>query len=82
VVGYAGADNAADLNAWLHAVHAGTGFSFADVDTDGNGQADAVAVSGGSLGANTVVLNDWTVAALVGQGFLTTDLHVKGGWLV
>jgi VCBS repeat-containing protein len=82
VVGYAGADNAADLNAWLHAVHAGTGFSFADVDTDGNGQADAVAVSGGSLGANTVVLNDWTVATLVGQGFLTTDHHVKGDWLL
>jgi hypothetical protein len=82
VVGYAGGDKAADLNAWLKGAHTGAGFSFADVDTDGNGSVDAVAITGGSLGGNTVVLNDWTVATLVGQGFLTTDHHVKGDWLV
>ena len=82
VVGYGGNGSAADLNAWLKGAHTGAGFSFADIDTDGNGQADSVAVSGGSLGGNMVVLNDWAVATLVGQGFLTADQHVKGDWLV
>jgi VCBS repeat-containing protein len=82
VVGYAGDGSAADLNAWLGGTHEGTGFSFADVDTDGNGKADAVAITGGSLGANTVVLGALSVATLVGQGFLTADHHVQGGWLV
>jgi VCBS repeat-containing protein len=82
VVGYAGNGSAADLNAWLKGAHAGTGFAFADVDLDGNGQADGVAITGGSLGANSVVLGDLTVATLVGQGYLTADLHVKGDWLV
>jgi VCBS repeat-containing protein len=82
VVGYAGDGSAADLNAWLGGQHAGTGFSFADVDTDGNGKADAVAITGGSLGANTVVLGALSLATLVGQGFLTADYHVRGDWLV
>jgi VCBS repeat-containing protein len=82
VVGYAGNGSAADLNGWLKGAHTGTGFSFADVDTDGNGQADAVAITGGSLGANTVVLGDVNIATLVGQGFLTADHQVHGGWLV
>jgi hypothetical protein len=41
-----------------------------------------VAITGGSLGANSVVLADLTIATLVGQGYLTADLHVKGDWLV
>jgi hypothetical protein len=82
VAGYAGNGSEADLTAWLNASHAGSDFAFADIDLDGNGQADAVAITGGSLGANSVVLGDWTVAALVGQGYLSADLHVKGGWLV
>jgi VCBS repeat-containing protein len=82
VVGYAGNGSVADLNAWLKGAHAGAGFSFADIDQDGNGQADAVAITGGSLGANSVVLADLTIATLVGQGYLTADLHVKGDWLV
>jgi VCBS repeat-containing protein len=82
VVGYAGNGSAADLNAWLKGAHAGAGFAFADVDLDGNGQADGVAITGGSLGANSVVLGDLTIATLVGQGYLTADLHVKGDWLV
>jgi VCBS repeat-containing protein len=82
VVGYAGNGSAADLNGWLNGAHAGTGFSFADVDTDGNGKADAVAITGGSLGANTVVLATLSIATLVGQGFLTADHHVRGDWLV
>jgi VCBS repeat-containing protein len=82
VAGYAGNGSEADLAAWLNAAHAGSDFAFADIDLDGNGQADAVAITGGSLGANSVVLGDWTVAALVGQGYLSADLHVKGGWLV
>lgn len=81
VAGYAGSGSEADLSAWLNASHAGSDFAFADIDRDGNGQADAVAITG-SLGANSVVLGDWTVAALVGQGYLSADLHVKGGWLV
>lgn len=82
VMGYGGSGNAADLNAWLKDVHGASGFAFADVDTDGNGQADAVAISNASLGSNTVVLEGWSVATLVGQGFLTADHHVKGDWLV
>jgi VCBS repeat-containing protein len=81
VAGYAGNGSEADLNAWLAASHAAGDFAFADIDRDGNGLADAVAISGGSLGANSVVLNDWTVATLVGQGYLDAALHVKGGWL-
>jgi VCBS repeat-containing protein len=81
-VGYAGNGSAADLNAWLKGAHNGADFSFADIDTDGNGQADSVAITGGSLGGNTVVLSDLSVATLVGQGFLTADHHVKGDWLV
>ena len=80
-VGYGGTGNAADVATWLQGAHAGAGFAFADVDTDGNGQSDAVAVTGGSLGLETVVLGDWTVAALVGQGYLTADHHVKGDWI-
>jgi VCBS repeat-containing protein len=82
VVGYAGDGSAANLNAWLKGAHAGTGFAFADLDLDGNGQADAVAITGGSLGASSVVLADLTLATLVGQGYLSADLHVKGDWLV
>jgi VCBS repeat-containing protein len=81
VAGYAGNGGEADLNAWLNASHAAGDFAFADIDRDGNGLADAVAISGGSLGANSVVLNDWTLATLVGQGYLDAALHVKGGWL-
>jgi VCBS repeat-containing protein len=82
VVGYAGNGSAADLSGWLKGPHAGTGFSFADIDVDGDGQADAVAITGGALGANTVVLGAVSVATLVGQGYLTADLHVRGDWLV
>jgi hypothetical protein len=82
VVGYAGDGSAADLSGWLKGAHDGTGFSFADIDTDGNGQADAVAITGGSLGANTVVLGALSIATLVGQGYLTADHHVHGDWLV
>lgn len=42
---------------------------------------DAVLVTGGSLGANAVVLEDWTLARLVGQGFLAADHDVKGDWI-
>jgi VCBS repeat-containing protein len=82
VVGYAGSDNATELGTWLKGAHAADGFSFADVDLDGNGSIDAVSISGGALGANSVLLSDWTVATLVGQGYLTTDLHVRGGWIM
>ncbi|HWJ93694.1 MAG TPA: Ig-like domain-containing protein, partial [Telluria sp.] len=78
LVGYSGGD----VTAWIKGAHSGTGFAFADVDTDGNGQVDAVAISGGSLGANSIVLSDWTIAALVGQRFLSEDLKVLGDWLV
>jgi VCBS repeat-containing protein len=81
VVGYAGSDNAAELNTWLKGAHAADGFSFADVDLDGNGSIDGVSISGGALGANTVLLGDWTVATLVGQGYLTADHHVHGNWI-
>ncbi|GAB3458977.1 hypothetical protein GCM10027321_15640 [Massilia terrae] len=81
VVGYAGAETAADVNAFIKGAKAADGFSFADIDLDGNGSIDAVAITGGALNGNTVLLGDWTVAALVGQGYLTADLHVKGGWL-
>lgn len=77
LVGYEGGD----LSAWIKGAHTGAGFLFADVDTDGNGQHDAVAITGGSLGANSIVLNDWSVAALVGQRFLSADLKVLGDWL-
>lgn len=81
-VGY---DGKADLGAWLHGAHACAGaasaFAFADVDTDGNGSVDAVAANGGGLGANTVVLEGWTVANLVGQHFLSAHHQVIGDWL-
>lgn len=82
VVGYAGADTGAGVISWLKGSHAGTGFSFADVDLDGNGHADAVAITGGSLGGNTVTLNDWTVAELVGQRYLSAEHKVLGDWLL
>jgi VCBS repeat-containing protein len=78
VVGYDGSD----LSAWLKGAHSGTGFVFTDADTDGNGQVDAVLVTGGSLGANSIVLSDWSIAALVGQRFLSAELKVLGDWLV
>lgn len=82
VTGYGGAATQADLMAWLNGAHSGSGFAFSDVDTDGDGLADAVAATGGSLGANTVVMDGLTIASLVGQGYLSADLHVLGGWLV
>jgi VCBS repeat-containing protein len=82
VVGYAGSDSAADVAAWAKTAHAVDGFAFADIDLDGNGSADAVGISGGVLGDNTVLLNGWTVATLVGQGYLSADHHVRGGWLL
>ncbi|GAB3403449.1 Ig-like domain-containing protein [Massilia agilis] len=82
VVGYAGTDSAADVSAFIKQTHVVDGFSFADVDLDGNGSMDAVAITGGALGGNTVLLSDWSVATLVGQGFLTADHHVRGNWLL
>jgi Ca2+-binding RTX toxin-like protein len=82
VIGYAGSGTHADLTSWLNGTHGGTGFSFADVDRDGNGQADGVAITGGSLGDTTLVLEDLTVATLVGQGYLSADQHLRGDWLV
>jgi hypothetical protein len=41
-----------------------------------------VAITGAALHENTLLLSDWTVATLVGQGFLTADHHVRGGWLM
>lgn len=82
VVGYAGSDSASDAAAWLKTMHAADGFAFADVDLDGNGSLDAVSITGGALGANNVLLDGWTVATLVGQGYLTLDHHVRGGWLL
>jgi VCBS repeat-containing protein len=82
VTGYAGAGTQADLMAWLNGTHSGSGFAFTDVDSDGDGVADAVAATGGSLGANTVVMDGMTIASLVGQGYLSADHHVLGGWLV
>jgi VCBS repeat-containing protein len=82
VVGYGGASNATDLNAYINSAKAVDGFTFADVDLDGNGSIDAVSITGGALEGNTVLLSDWTVATLVGQGWLTADHHVKGGWIL
>lgn len=82
VVGYAGAETAADVNAFIKAAKAADGFTFSDVDLDGNGTIDAVAITGGALAGNTVLLGDWTVASLIGQGYLSADHHVKGGWLL
>jgi uncharacterized protein len=81
VVGYTGSDNAAELNYWLGFSRAAGDFAFADVDLDGNGTIDAVSITGGALGMNKVLLSDWTVATLVGQGWLTTDHHVHGNWI-
>jgi VCBS repeat-containing protein len=82
VVGYNGAATPADLAIWLKGIGGGTGFAFSDADVDGNGTADAVAVTGGRLGSNTVMLNDWTVAELVGQRYLSADHQVLGDWLL
>jgi VCBS repeat-containing protein len=82
VVGYSGSDSAAEVSAWVKGAHAVDGFAFADIDLDGNGSVDAVGISGGVLGENSVLLNGWTVATLVGQGYLTADHHVRGGWLL
>jgi hypothetical protein len=82
VVGYGGPETAADVSAFIKAAKAADGFAFADVDLDGNGSIDAVSITGGALGGNTVLLGDWTVATLIGQGYLSADHHVKGGWLL
>jgi VCBS repeat-containing protein len=82
VVGYAGTDSASEVTTWIKAAYAVDGFTFADVDLDGNGTTDAVAITGAALHENTLLLSDWTVATLVGQGFLTADHHVRGGWLM
>lgn len=81
VVGYGGPETANDVTAFIKAAKAVDGFTFADVDLDGNGTIDAVSITGGALHDNVVLLGDWTVASLVGQGYLTADHHVKGGWL-
>lgn len=57
------------------------GLTFADLDLDGNGKVDAVAITGAGLGTGSVVLDDWSVATLVGQHFLTADHQVVGNWL-
>ncbi|WLI90254.1 Ig-like domain-containing protein [Massilia sp. R2A-15] len=56
-------------------------WSFVDVDADGNGTADAVAISGGNLGSDTVVLDGWSIATLVGQNYLDAQHQAIGGWL-
>jgi uncharacterized protein len=82
VVGYAGGSNATEVNAFISIAKGLDGFTFADVDLDGNGSIDAVSITGGALEGNTVLLSDWTVATLVGQGWLTADHHVKGAWII
>jgi uncharacterized protein len=81
VAGYAGGTSQASLEAWLRGITEDGGFNFADIDRDGDGQADAVVATGGSLGENSVVLDDWTLASLVGQGYLDANHQVIGGWL-
>ncbi|MGZ5201811.1 MAG: Ig-like domain-containing protein [Telluria sp.] len=82
VVGYGGAATASDVNAYINGAHALDGFTFADVDLDGNGSVDAVSITGGALQGNAVLMSDWTVAMLVGQGYLTADHHVRGSWIL
>jgi|GEM_PF-711590 len=84
--GYTGTGVQADLQAWAtslrgHGHAAVTGFTFADADLDGNGSADAVAIGGGTLGSDVVLIGGWTVDALVQAGFLSASHQVLGGWI-
>ncbi|MES2149175.1 MAG: Ig-like domain-containing protein [Pseudomonadota bacterium] len=56
-------------------------WAFADFDADGNGSPDSVLISGGNLGSDSIVLADWSIAALVGQHFLNGQNQAVGGWL-
>lgn len=65
VTGYTGAAAAAD---------AALAFAFAD-------SAAGVVVTGGALGAGSVVLQGWTVAELVGQHLVSGSGAVLGDWI-
>ncbi|MES2128518.1 MAG: Ig-like domain-containing protein [Pseudomonadota bacterium] len=82
-LGYAGADTAASLSSWLSAHGKGStvGLVFADADSDGDGVADAVAVTGGALGDGQLLLQNFSVAALVGQHYLDAAHQVVGSWI-
>lgn len=81
VLGYAGNGSAADLASWAAASHPVPGLAFANLDLDGNGHADAVAITGASLGDGTIVLMNWTVADLIGQHLITANNQVIGSWI-
>jgi VCBS repeat-containing protein len=82
VVGYNGINTAADVTAFIKSAQVEDDFAFADVDLDGNGTIDAVSITGGGLGHNKVLLADYSIATLVGQGLLTADHHVHGNWIL
>jgi VCBS repeat-containing protein len=82
VVGYNGINTAADVTAFIKTAQVEDDFTFADVDLDGNGTIDAVSITGGGLGHNQVLLADFSIATLVGQGLLTADHHVHGNWIL
>jgi VCBS repeat-containing protein len=82
LLGYTGAGSPADLAAWVDGKHAAStaGFTFADIDLDGNGAADGVLITGAGA-PDGIVLANWTVATLVGQGLLNGAGQAQGGWL-
>ncbi|HEY5799617.1 MAG TPA: hypothetical protein VIT92_05320, partial [Burkholderiaceae bacterium] len=83
LAGYAGPDTDSAVNAYIRAAKPGANaFTFADFDLEGDGKIEGVLVTGGSLGTGSLVLSDWTVAALVGQKMLTGSGQMAGDWIV
>jgi VCBS repeat-containing protein len=80
-LGYGGNGSAADLTTFAtkHGT-AQTDLAFTDLTLDGN--VHAVAVSGGALGDDVIVLANWTVADLVAQHFISGTNQVLGNWLI
>jgi VCBS repeat-containing protein len=54
---------------------------FTNFDADGNGATDSVLISGGTLGGDSIVLDGWSTATLIGNNYLNAQGQAIGGWL-